>query len=785
MRRLALAVALGCAQTALADEPGLKLQRTLVGPPRASGVPLPVFLSADRIEGITGKESVAEGSAELHKGPTAVYADWLKYIEATEDVEARGRVRIERDGDVISGPSLKYRVNDATGIFERPEFILAPRKRPNMQPVTARGHAQTARFEGEDKYRLFDGFFTTCKPGNNDWHMAVGELDLDYTRNIGTARSATIYFKDVPIMKAPYMDFALNNQRKSGLLPPLMGSSGTNGPEITLPYYFNLAPNRDLTVSPRLMEKRGMQLGADLRFLERYFYGEAKAEVLPHDMVVQQSRSAVSLVANYNQPGFMAGALNLNRVSDDNYFRDLSSRINIAAQTTLLRDAYLTYSGTWWNGGGWNAVGRFQRFQVLQDAARDIPVPYGRAPQFSLNAVKQDLAGMDFRFSGEFVDFRHPTSVDGVRTTAYPSLSLPMITAGSFLTPKIGLHSTHYSIDPNGNAPTIIPGTSQLTVTSGTLSRTLPIFSVDSGLIYERSTSWQGQDLMQTLEPRAYYLLVPNRDQSRIPIFDTAVADFNYAQVFSENSFVGGDRIGDANQLTLAVTSRLLVASTGQEAVRATVGQRYYFRDQQVTLDSTTTPRTYRSSDWLAALSGRLAQRWTAESGVEYNGRDNRAERVTVGVRYQPELLKTLNMSYRYLRDQLSQIDVSSQWPLGRGWYGVGRLNYSLKDGRIVEGLAGFEYNGDCWIGRVVLQRFAIAAGSATLIAQGSTPAVAVGSTPAVAVGSSRNTIFLQIELNGFSRIGSNPLEALKRNIPGYARINQAVPVNRPYDFDD
>ena len=776
MRRLALAVALGCAQNAFAGEPGLKLPPA--GPPPGSSMPLPVFLSADRIQGITGKESVAEGSAELHRGTTAVYADWLKYTEATEDVEARGRVRIERGGDVISGPSLKYRVNDSTGIFEQPEFMLAPRKGRGIQPVTGRGRARTARFEGEDKYRLFDAFFTTCKPGNSDWYMAVRELDLDYTRDVGTARNATIYFQDVPILKVPYLDFALNNQRKSGFLPPLIGSSGKNGPEITLPYYFSLAPNRDLTVSPRVMQKRGVQLGADLRFLERHCYGEAKAEILPRDMVVQQSRSAVSLVANYDQPGLMSGALNLNRVSDDNYFRDLSSRLAIATQTTLPREGYLSYYGGWWNDGWWNATGRIQAFQVLQDASRSIPVPYWRVPQLALNAGKQDAGfGLDFNFTGEVVNFRHPTNVTGLRSTVYPSLSLPIITAGSFLTPKIGLHSTHYALDPNGNVSAVIPGTARLTATSGTLSRTLPIFSVDGGLIYERNTGWQGQKLIQTLEPRAYYLLVPHRDQSRIPVFDTALADFNYAQIFSENSFVGGDRVNDANQLTLAVTSRLLYTSTGQEAARATVGQRYYFTDQQVILDPTATPRTFNSSNWLAALSGRLTQRWTAETAFEYNARESRPERVSVGVRYQPELLKTLNMSYRYLRGQLKQIDVSSQWPLGRGWYGVGRLNYSLMDGRIVEGLAGFEYNGDCWIGRVVLQRFAVAAGSAAPIFAGST-------LPVVA-GSSTNAIFLQIELNGFSRIGSNPLEALKRSIPGYARINQAVPVNRPYNFDD
>lgn len=778
LRRLAHCLLLGTA-VAIAgavhgEELGLKLQRTQIGAPRASGTQLPVFISAQRLDGITGKESIAEGAAELHKGNTAVFADWLKYIEATEDVEARGQVRIEREGDVITGPSLKYRVSDSTGLFEQPVFALAPRKRANGLPVSGRGHARDAAFEGEDKYRLFDAFFTTCRPGNTDWRMEVGELDLDYTQDLGVARNATIYFKNVPVMKSPYLDFALNNQRKSGFLPPMIGSTGRNGPEFTLPYYFNLAPNRDLAISPRYMEKRGLQLGADYRFLEPTFFGELKAEVLPNDTVLGQSRSAMSLVANYRQPQWV-GAVNLNRVSDDNYFRDLSSRINIAAQTNLLRDAFMTYYGGWWNGGSWNATARFQGFQVLQDAARDLPVPYSRAPQLSLNAIKQDVAGgLDFSFAGEIADFRHPTAVTGTRSTAYPSLSLPMIGAGGFFTPKVGMHATRYALDANGNAPTAIPGTDQFTATAGSLSRGLPIFSVDSGLIYERNVNWRGRDLIQTLEPRAYYLRVPYRDQRRIPLFDTAIADFNYAQIFSENSFVGGDRMSDANQLTLAATSRLISSTTGQEAIRATLGQRYYFRDQLTTLDPYTAPRTYRTSNWLAAISGRPLQRWTAESAIEFNGRENRTERVTVGVRYQPQPLNTLNLSYRFLRDQLNQFDISSQWALGRGWYGVGRLNYSIMDRRIVEGLAGFEYNGDCWIGRVVLQRFAIIGNSTQPV---------VGTT--LPVGSSTQAIFLQLELNGFSRIGSNPLEALKRNIPGYARLNQAVPVNRPYDFDD
>jgi len=748
-RSFALALALSVCAGAQADGLGLKPQGPIAGPPRGSDAELPVFLSADRIEGVEGKESTALGNAELRKGGTAIYGDRLKYDERTEQVDASGNVRIERNGDVISGPSLKYRVNDATGEFERPDFILAPRRRPNQEPVTGRGHAARGIAEGEDKYRLYDTTFTTCKPGNNDWYLQIGELDLDYGRDVGTARQAAVYFKGTPILYTPYLDFSLNNQRKSGFLPPLVGSTGKSGPEITVPYYVNLAPNRDLTLYPRYLARRGLQLGGEFRYLDPRYYGMVKVEELPNDSATNTSRSALLLSHTYNFDDRIIGNLNINKVSDDNYFRDLTSKLALVAQTNLPREGQITYRGAWWNDGNWSATGRVQKFQTLQDPSRTVAIPYGRAPQLTLSAIKQDFHGANFNFSGELVDFLHPTNVIGTRTTLYPSVSLPLSRPGAYLTPKLGLHSTQYFLDRTAAG------------TPDRVTRTLPIATVDSGMVFERDTNVFGHGLVQTLEPRAFYVHIPNQDQSRIPLFDTAVADFNYATMFSENSFVGGDRVNDANQMTLAVTSRLLVPSTGQEALRGTFGQRYYFRDQTVTLDAATPPRLYRNSDWVGALSGRVAPHWTVDSGLQVTNRGLLPQRFTVAARYQPEALRTLNLSYRFLRDQLRQIDASTQWPLGRGWYGVGRFNYSLQDRRIIEGLAGFEYNGGCWIGRVVAQRFASSLGSAT------------------------NALFVQLELNGFSRIGSNPLEALKRNIPGYSRINQAVPTRQPYGFED
>jgi len=709
----------------------------------------PVRVTADRIEGTTDKETSASGNAELRRGNVSISADELKYQNATEEVTATGKVRIERNGDVMSGPSLRYRLPDATGIIDKPDYSLAPRQRSNAPPIGARGTAAALELQGEDRYHITDATFTTCKPGNNGWYAQVSELDLDYTRNVGTARHATIHLLDTPIFYLPWLSFSLNNERKSGLLPPSIGSSDKGGAEFTLPYYFNLAPNRDLTVATRYMDKRGLQLNGQFRYLDKNYGGEVRFETLPDDKILRTNRSALTVNHNYAD-GKAFGSLNINKVSDNDYFRDLTSRINLTSQTHLNREGVVGYTDTWWGSGTYSASARVQQFQTLQDPSTPVVTPYGRAPQLLLNAVRQDFHGLDVNVAGEYVDFSHPTQVVGRRSTLYPSVTLPLLRPGGFVTPKIGVHATQYSLS---NAPAGIDASAR---------RLLPIFSLDSGLTFERPTRIANNDMVQTLEPRAYYLRVPYRNQDQIPLFDTALADFNYAQIFSENSFVGGDRINDANQLTLAMTTRLLSAGSGQETVRATVGQRFYFNDEQVVLTPTTTRRTYRSSDWLGALSGPIAPKWTAEAGVQYNSREQRAERLTVSARYKPEEFKLLNLSYRYLRDQLGQFDISTQWPLSANWYGVARYNYSLRDRRVVEALGGFEYNADCWIGRIVVQRFATSTGQST------------------------NAVFLQVELNGFSRIGANPLETLKRNIPGYSRLNQLAPsANQTTDFFD
>src|SRR5712692_350152 len=770
-RLAALAIALVCSAAVQAQGQGLQPRRSLDKPSGVSPDSLPVTVDADRLEGVPGEETTAQGNATLRRGTLSIRADSLKFREQKEDVEARGNVRLESEGNVLTGPALKYQLRDATGVFEKPDFTFAPRSRPDQQPVTARGQAESIELLGEKQFRIKDGFFTSCKPGDDGWLLRADELDLDFTREVGTARGGGLYFKGVHVITAPSIDFSLNNQRKSGFLPPSIGTTGKSGPELAIPYYLNLAPDYDLTLTPRYMEKRGLQIAEEFRYLQKNYNGEFKAEVLPNDRAADRGRSAMTLVHRYNRDGSLVGGLNLNKVSDDNDFRDLATRINITSQATLVREGFLTYNGKWWDTGSHSATARVQRFQVLQDPEHPIVVPYGRTPQLTFSTLRQYIGGFDFGSAAEFVDFSHPSLVNGKRSTFYPSLSLPLITPGSFFTPKVGVHYTYYSLY---EIPTILDPVTMMSTNipafPNSISRSLPIFSVDSGLIYERETKALGQAVIQTIEPRFYYVNIPFRDQNQIPLFDTAIADFNYAQIFSENMFAGGDRINDARQLTAAVTSRMLLPSSGQEVLRGTFGQRYYFKDQQVTLAPNDVPRTYSASNFLTALSGRVGQHWTLEGASEYDQRDYRTERLTLAARYRPEGLKTLNLSYRYLSGDitgtgpLKQVDLSAQWPIAGRWYGVGRFNYSLVDSRIVEGIGGLEYGADCWTSRIIIQRFALTAGT------------------------SSSSVFLQLELNGFSRLGSNPLEALKRNIPGYQRISPPSPDRRPgesFDFYD
>lgn len=709
----------------------LKRSRKLSVEPPPGTAATPIFIQAQRIQGHKDAEVEAFDDAELRQWGQVLTADHLVYRQPQDEVFAEGHVRLEQKEDIAEGSELLLQLEKKQGYMNAATFNLGEQIPPG------RGNSTRMLFQGKNRYHLENASYTTCPMGNDDWLLRAADLNLDRNVQIGTAHHARLEFQGVPILYAPWMTFPLTRERKSGFLAPNFGSTGRSGTEFTLPYYWNIAPNRDATIAPRFMQKRGLQLRNEFRYLDRTYQGDVRAEILPNDALIGINRYNMALVHNQLLGGGWSGALNLNKASDDNYFRDLGTQISSTSQIHLPREGVLNYGF-----GGWNLATRIQTFQTLQDPNAPITPPYHRTPQLLLTGGQRDVFGSDLALTGEFVNFSHPSLPNGRRLTFYPSISAPLAESYGSLTTKLGWHMTRYTLDRDTTAlPDAV--------------RNLPIFSLDGALHLERDTGLFGQTYQQTLEPRLYYLYIPYRDQSRIPNFDSAEADFNYARLFTENRFSGGDRINDANQVTLALTSRLLEAESGRERIRATLGQRYYLTDQQVTLDSAA--QAGNTSDILVLLSGNLSSHWSLDSGWQYDPGQKQTERANLAARYQPEAGKTLNMGYRYTREALRQVDLSAQWPFAGRWHALARWNYSLPDSKLLEGLAGLEYHAGCWAFRSVLHSFSTAAAQRT------------------------NAIFFQLELNGIGHIGSNPFDVLKRNIYGYTKSNESN--HEPTDF--
>ena len=721
--------------------------RTDVAPGRPPGA---TEVRALRIVGLRSVELVAEGEAELTRDDLTLTADRLVYNELTDEASARGNVRLDRNDDWITGSWARLIVHEWTGELEGPQYYFS--REASARPgeptriVAGTGGADMLYFEGENQYRLESATWTTCEPESLDWYIQARDLELDFDRNVGVARGGSLVFKDVPVLWWPWIEFPLAEQRKSGFLVPTIGMSNKTGLDVSAPYYLNIAPNYDATVTPRYMGRRGLQLGGEFRYLGASHTGEARVEWLPRDTTSGKARTLGAFEHQHAITQRLHASVDLNWVSDDEYFEDLSSRISVASRVNLLREAQLFYTGDWWH-----ALARVQGYQTLSGFG-----PYRRQPQLMLNARRDDLpAGMRFDFSSEYVDFRHRDSAraEGGRLHAYPRISRRFEWPSHYIEPRLGWHYTRYDLDR------------PLAGGKRSIVRSLPVLSIDGGLFFERETTLFGNGYLQTLEPRLFYVHVPYRDQRDIPRFDTARYDFGFAQIFTENRYSGIDRLGDANELTAAVTTRFIEPTTGIERLSATLGQQFYFSRQRVTLNETGLPEvesqeSRRRTDVLAAVSGRVTRSTSIDAILRYNPFDRETQRFNFGVRYQPGHARVFNASYRYARDLLDgregveDVDFSAQWPLAERWYGVGRVTRSIRESRVTEAVVGIEYVSTCgcWVLRTAAHRFATNPNKVT------------------------NALFLQLELTGLGGIGSSPVNLLTRSVPGYGKINDSMP---------
>ena len=772
-----------------------------------------VIIEGDRLEVQLDRSLTSLGNASLKAGGNIILGDRIEFDEQNRMTHSSGHASIESNDSLVKGPSFHLNIDESTGEMPNANFFmykplinLSPLgnlgeriygQKPeinndllsgvidrNMKPingemqplipndnkdsvepkkVSSRGDAQMLFFEGQSKKRLLKSRYTTCEADSDDWYIKSGQLKIDDETKTAVATNATVEFKGVPILYTPWINFPYANQRKSGLLAPTWGTTTKSGFEVLLPFYWNISPNMDATVSTRELSKRGIQYAGEFRYLEENFSGLDNIEFLPSDDMTQKDRYFARIKHQQNFGSGWTGGIDVARVSDSQYFSDLSTHIITTSQVNLLQQANINYSGPTWQFGA-----LAQKYQTLDN----VSYAYERLPQLTLNGSKEWDWGGITRVQNQLVRFEanQNSTFDvksATRFSTYPSISFPMNKPYGYVTPKLGVNYTSYNLDNISSSPM---QTGAWINYDKTADRTLPIFSLDSGLFFERETRIVSRNYTQTVEPRLFYVYIPYQDQSHLPVFDTGLTDLNMGTLFTENQYSGGDRINNANQLSASISSRMIDADTGEQRLAATIGQRFYFDDQKVGLPNEVL-RSGTSSDFVASATAHLVNKWNLDAAWQYNTDTGDTIKANFGARYNPMPGKVLNFGYRFTKDNLDQVNMSTQWPLGNRFYGLARLNYSLRDKSFIENIGGIEYDAGCWQSRFVFQRV-------------QTISVATGPTSPLPSGPANYAIFFQLELGGMASIGANPLQLINRNIPGY-KSSGLLPDNYRQEYNE
>ncbi|MEO5882637.1 MAG: LPS assembly protein LptD [Caldimonas sp.] len=744
--------------------PGLQLRSSasLQPPPRGDAAKqLPIVLRARELRGRPDLDAEAEGDVEFRRGAVVIRSDRLSYDQAEDLARATGNVVVSRDGNVFFGPELQLRVERFEGFFRSPTYRFAR--------TDAGGKATRIEFIDDQRAVAIDATYSSCSPEDPDppWILKADRIDTDNETSTGIARNAVLRFYGVPILASPVLSFPLNDERRSGFLPPSFGLDSRSGLQFGIPYYWNIAPNRDATFTLSESLRRGAALESEFRYLQPAYFGEANFKLLPNDRAYDgHSRYAMRFNHEGALPYGVFAQAKLLRVSDDDYWKDFPGDTKSPTPRLLQSDLQLSRPF-----GDWLSYGRVQRWQVLQTAdptTRIEPPPYERVPQIGARFAGPLRGGFEAGFESEFNRFANPddhylgSRLTGDRIHALGSISRPFYSPGWNLVPKISFNAATYSLDQ------------PLADGRRSASRVIPSVSIDSAWALERDVKLFGRAFRETLEPRLFYVNTPYRRQADLPNFDSAPKDFNADSIFTENAFSGVDRVSDVHQVTAGITSRLVDPQTGVEALRLGVMQRYLFRDQRVTPDGP--PLTQRFSDILVLGSTSLLPNWTFDAQFQYNPDTSRIVRSIAGFRFSPGPYRTVNLNYRLSRGLSEQVEVGWQWPVyGRPragasasgsaggascsgtLYSVGRANYSTRDSRLTDAIAGFEYDAGCWIGRVVVERLSTGRSEAT------------------------TRLLVQLELVGLSRIGSNPLRVLKDNVPGYQLLRDERSTSSPF----
>jgi LPS-assembly protein len=711
--------------------------------------------------GLDGTGTV-RGNVVVRQGDREIHAREVHYDQKNESVKAVGQVEYSDPLIHIAGAGGgSYSATGGANI-KSAQF--------QMKQRAARGTAADISASPDGVLSLRGVTFTTCPLHNDAWLIKAESIVLDTRTEIGTGRDAKVDFMGVPLIYLPWMSFPLDTERKSGFLFPTVGNTSSSGVQLSTPYYFNLAPNMDFTFEPTIYTKRGADLGGDFRYLTVESRGELQWNYLPDDSVFGGTRSRVQFNDVSELPHDLRLTIDAQNVSDPLYFQDFSQTPEGTSTAFLDRSAILSY-----RDDHWQIDGQAQQYQTIDDTLPVDDRPYARVPRLAAASRYSYDDILLYGFDSEVVNFQHAAGAigpEGWREDLMPQASLDFTGAGYFLRPALAWRLTAYQLDE------LLPGEVHAP------SRSLPLASVDSGLVFEKPTGSRNQRTL-TLEPRLLYLYVPYRNQNQLPVFDTALPDLTPLQLFSTNRYVGADRVSDANQMSAGVTSRLLDAVDGREFLTATIGQTYYFQTPRVMLPEET-PVTGKRSDFVAQVAVTAFQNWSADIAEQWDAQTGTSERTMVNLQYKPAPDAVVNLAYRYERftqvpeyvqgivpitclpvgsplppppapgqpppelptcdnQGFDQVDASAAWPIRRNWTVFLRDVYSIKDSKELERFFGFEYRSCCWRLRLGARRY-------------------VSSF----TGAQDTGVWLQLELAGLAGVGSASDTSLTEEIRGY-----------------
>jgi LPS-assembly protein len=723
-------------------------------PERPAELPQDVEFEADGVEGTRDGELKLTGQVEIRQGERRIHTRDATYNPQDESFQVDEGVEYN-DGQVTVRGEGAHIDRQGGAVFEGAQFELADRN--------ARGSADRIRATTEGTLSLDRVRYTTCPLGNEDWMLTASDIDISQRAGLGIGRGVRLDFKGVPLLYTPFISFPVGNERKSGFLFPTIGTSSRSGYSLSVPWYWNIAPNYDATLSPTYFSKRGAKLDTEFRYLNTAGEGLLEVQYLPHDNEFGSERSLLHFVDQSDFTQRLRLNIDASNASDDEWFEDFGLGPEGTSVTYLNRSASLTYLDD-----RWLAILHAQNFQTIDFATENrMPIapvdrPYTMLPQLAVRANFPDQPfGLTYGMDFELANFEH--NVEGLNTgwraDVAPEIRMPLRGAGVYIEPSASWRYTRYKLSEDG---------ADFDSGEDTFTRSAPILSVDGGMVFERLFGSRKQRL-STIEPRFMYLYVPYRNQDALPVFDTELADLNLVQLFRTNRYVGADRLGDANQLAIGFTSRWLDADTGEQYIAATIGQAYYFDRPRVTLPGET-PDDPEVSDIIAEIDLRAYGDWNIRGGIQWDPGETRSERGQLQLQYRPEYDRVMNLGYRFRRDRLEQVDGSVAWPLSKQWSVYARMVYSLEDNAIddtapidptlppgetvvrrdekgvIDQFAGVEYRSCCWRFRVVARRYV-----------------------SDRTGDLDTSVLFQLELNGLSNVGVGANTFLERSIRGYS----------------